>query len=108
VDAPSATVRHTAWDSRKTISVKEPIKYVRAANDAKAPVWRSKHRQGVFERSAGRVPEQCLVIRRVGRDGRNLPDQDQSLAQMGTPLSLMRVAPTHHYIDAAEPAFEAA
>ena len=54
----------------------------------------------------GRVPEQRLFIPRVDRDGRDLPGEDQSIAQVRTRLSFMRAAPMHHHIDPVEAAFE--
>jgi hypothetical protein len=87
------------------ITVQEHREHVRTADDANAAVWRPES-QGLLERSTRRVPEQRLFIRRVGRNGRDLPGQDQSAAQIRTRLSLMRLAPMHHHIDAVEPAFE--
>jgi hypothetical protein len=83
----------------KIVVVQEHLKHIRAANNANAAARRAEHRQGVSERSTGRIPEQRVGIRRVGRDGRNLPGQDQSAAQLGTLLPLVRVAPVHHHID---------
>jgi hypothetical protein len=41
-------------------------------------------------------------------EGRDLPGQDQSSAQIRMRLSLVRVASMHHHIDPVEPAFEEA
>ena len=88
------------------IAVQEQPEHVGTANDTDAAVWRPECSQGLLERSPGGVPEQRLFIRRVGRDGRDYPGQDQPAAQIRALLSLMRVAPVHHDIDPVEPAFE--
>ena len=88
------------------IRVEKHPEHVRTANDRDAAVWRPEPRHGLLERGTGRVPEQRLFVRRVGRERRDAPGKDQAAAQIGTRLLLMRVAPMHDHIDLVKPAFK--
>ena len=74
-DRPSAGQPHIgrARQVEKIIAIEKHPEHVSAADDANSIVRSSKRGQGLLERSAGRVPEERLFIRWIGRDGRNPP-----------------------------------
>jgi hypothetical protein len=105
---PTAGQPHTgcARQVEKIVAIKKHSEHISAADDAKACIGNAEHGQRLVEGSAGRIPEKCVVVVRVACYRRDSPGQNQSFAQIRSPLVFMRVTSVHNYIDAIESALE--